>query len=134
MKGKKVVVVVKDDDDKGEKDKEKPLAISHEDFDIRLPGTVDEGFYHNFTIQDVPDVSNDKNKWLQYFLTLKVDKRTVYEVENQTISRYDMLFFISGGRLKDETVEALVAKLYKWLKLPENADRENLVANSFKFG
>ncbi|ONK66879.1 uncharacterized protein A4U43_C06F12990 [Asparagus officinalis] len=120
-KGKTSVVVVKDDDDKVEKDEEKPLAISHLDFDIRLPGTIDEEFYHNFTVQDVPNVSNDENKWLQYFLTLKVDKRTVFEVEDQTICRYDMLHLLRGGRLKEETVEALVARLQKWLKLPENA-------------
>ncbi|ONK63638.1 uncharacterized protein A4U43_C07F17340 [Asparagus officinalis] len=161
-KGKKIIVVVKDDNDKGENDEEKPLAISHEgmrtsveelwrrekteeekkllgmlnmgihssqDFDIRLPRIVDEGFYHNFTIQDVRDVSDDKNKWLQYFLTLKVDKRRiVYEVEDQTINRYDMLHLIRGGRLNDEVVEELVAKLHKWLKLPENVDRKRKLA------
>ncbi|ONK74657.1 uncharacterized protein A4U43_C03F8790 [Asparagus officinalis] len=122
-KGKKVVAVVKDDNEKGEKDEEKPLAILHEDFDIRLPGTVEEGFHHNFTVHDVPDVSDDENKWLQYFLTLIVGKKmTVYEVEDQTINKYGILQLLRGGRLKDETVEALVARLQKWLKLSENAD------------
>ncbi|ONK77557.1 uncharacterized protein A4U43_C02F7820 [Asparagus officinalis] len=106
-KGKKGVVVVGDDDDKGEKDEGKPLAVSHlgrstsvaelwkrekseeekklletlnmgipssQDFDVRLPGTINEGFYHNFTVEDIPDVLADENKWLQHFLTLKVDK------------------------------------------------------------
>ncbi|ONK63643.1 uncharacterized protein A4U43_C07F17390 [Asparagus officinalis] len=60
------------------------MSISSlQDFDIRLPGTFDEGFYHNFTVQDVPDVLDDESKWFQYFLTLKFDKRrTVYEVED----------------------------------------------------
>ncbi|ONK72464.1 uncharacterized protein A4U43_C04F19710 [Asparagus officinalis] len=78
---------------------------SSQDFDIRLPGTV-KGFYHNFTVQDVLDVSDDENKWLQHFLTLKVDKRrSIYEAKDQTISRYDMLHLLRGGRLADEDGE-----------------------------
>ncbi|ONK64164.1 uncharacterized protein A4U43_C07F22760 [Asparagus officinalis] len=78
---------------------------SLQDFDIRLPGTIKEGFYHNFTVQDVPDVSDDENKWLQHFLTLKVEKRrTVYEVEDQTINIYDMLHLQHGGRLKNKVI------------------------------
>ncbi|ONK60986.1 uncharacterized protein A4U43_C08F24800 [Asparagus officinalis] len=147
-KGKKGVVVVEDDDDKGEKDEGKPLAISHlgrstsvaelwkrekseeekkllemlnmgipssQDFDVRLPGTINEGFYHNFTVEDIPDVLADENKWLQHFLTLKVDK-------------YDMLHLLRGGRLKDEIIEALVASLRTWLKLPINAHVERKYA------
>ncbi|XP_020263815.1 uncharacterized protein LOC109839715 isoform X1 [Asparagus officinalis] len=101
---------------------------SAQDFDIRLPGTVDEGFYHNFTVRDVPDASEDENKWLQHFLTLQVDKRIVLEVEHQTMNRYDILHLLRGGRLKDETVEALVARLRNWLKLPENAARDRKFA------
>ncbi|ONK60889.1 uncharacterized protein A4U43_C08F23760 [Asparagus officinalis] len=115
-KGKKGVVVVGDDDDKGEKDEGKPLAVSHlgrstsvaelwkrekseeekklletlnmgipssQDFDVRLPGTINEGFYHNFTVEDIPDVSADENKWLQHFLTLKaiLEGREVMDIE-----------------------------------------------------
>ncbi|XP_020258242.1 uncharacterized protein LOC109834618 [Asparagus officinalis] len=162
MKGKKSVVLVKDDDDKGETiEEKKPREMAHppmrtsvpqlwrrektedekkllsmlnmgipsaQDFDIRLPGTVDEGFYHNFTVRDVPDASEDENKWLQHFLTLQVDKRIVLEVEDQTINRYDILHLLRGGPLKDETVEALVARLRNWLKLPENAARDRKFA------
>ncbi|ONK68423.1 uncharacterized protein A4U43_C05F11350 [Asparagus officinalis] len=137
-KGKKVIIVLNDDEEKGEKDEEKELTISHEgmrtsmeelwrrekteeeknllgmlnmgipspqDFGIRLPGAIEEGFYHNFTVQDVPDVSDDENKWLQHFLSLKVDKkRTVYEVDDQTINIYDMLHLLHGGRLKGEVI------------------------------
>ncbi|XP_020253521.1 uncharacterized protein LOC109830620 [Asparagus officinalis] len=160
-KGKKGVVVVGDDDDKGEKDEGKPLAVSHlgrstsvaelwkrekseeekklletlnmgipssQDFDVRLPGTINEGFYHNFTVEDIPDVLADENKWLQHFLTLKVDNRLCFEVEGHTICRYDMLHLLRGGRLKDEIIEALVASLRTWLKLPINAHVERKYA------
>ncbi|ONK55472.1 uncharacterized protein A4U43_UnF2670 [Asparagus officinalis] len=160
-KGKKGVVVVGDDDDKGEKDEGKPLAVSHlgrstsvaelwkrekseeekklletlnmgipssQDFDVRLPGTINEGFYHNFTVEDIPDVLADENKWLQHFLTLKVDNRTIFEVEDHTICRYDMLHLLRGGRLKDEIIEALVASLRTWLKLLINAHVERKYA------
>ncbi|ONK56214.1 uncharacterized protein A4U43_C10F5300 [Asparagus officinalis] len=101
---------------------------SSQDFDIMLPGTINEGFYHNFIIQHIPDVSENENKWLQHFLTLKADKRTVFEVEDHTICRYDMLHLLHCGRLKDETVESLVARLRTWLKLPENAHVERKFA------
>ncbi|ONK78128.1 uncharacterized protein A4U43_C02F14640 [Asparagus officinalis] len=154
-KGEKgVVVVVDDDDDKGKKDEEKPLAISHlgrrtsvaelwkrekseeekkllemlnmgipssQDFDVRLPGTIDEGFYYNFTVEDIPDVSDDENN------------RIVFEVEDYTICRYDMLHLLRGGRLKDEIVEPLVARLRTWLKLPENdhVERKYAIVTSY---
>ncbi|ONK64877.1 uncharacterized protein A4U43_C07F30930 [Asparagus officinalis] len=96
---------------------------SSQDFDIRLPGTIDEGFYHNFTIQDVSDVSDDENKWLQYFLTLKVDKGvTIFEVEDQTICRYDMFYLLHGGRLKDGI----------WLLTTSNLDEQNVYKNYIK--
>ncbi|ONK66409.1 uncharacterized protein A4U43_C06F7580 [Asparagus officinalis] len=113
---------------------------SSQDFDVRLPGTINEGFYHNFTVEDIPDVSADEtvedipdvladeNKWLQHFLTLKVDNRTIFEVEDHTICRYDMLHLLRGGRLKDEIIEALVASLRTWLKLPINAHVERKYA------
>ncbi|ONK68490.1 uncharacterized protein A4U43_C05F12270 [Asparagus officinalis] len=101
---------------------------SSQDFDVRLPGTIDEGFYHNFIVEDIPDVSDDENKWLQHFLTLKVVNRTIFEVEDHTICRYDMLHLLRGGRLKDEIIEALVASLRTWLKLPENAHVERKYA------
>ncbi|XP_020243292.1 uncharacterized protein LOC109821519 [Asparagus officinalis] len=54
--------------------------------------------------------------------------RTIFEVEGHTICRYDMLHLLRGGRLKDEIIEALVASLRTWLKLPINAHVERKYA------
>ncbi|ONK57461.1 uncharacterized protein A4U43_C09F750 [Asparagus officinalis] len=54
--------------------------------------------------------------------------RTIFEVEDHTICRYDMLHLLHGGRLKDETIEALVARLRTWFMLPENAHVERKFA------